>query len=196
LLCEKWVGHGEDKRAVSNSFNAKSTLTVGSKDYTYYSLPEAAKTLGDISRLPYSLKVLLENMLRYEDGAPSQPRTSGRGRLVADQNVSSREIAYRPARVLMQDFTGVPAVVDLAAMRDAMVNLGGDPDKINPLSPVDLVIDHSVMVDSFGSADAFEQNVDRKNFSATMNATPFCAGAKAPLIISAWCPLVRAFATR
>jgi aconitate hydratase len=162
LLCEKWVGHGEDKRAVSNSFNAKSTLTVGSKDYTYYSLPEAAKSLGDISRLPYSLKVLLENMLRYED---DRTVSADDVKAVADwlqTQSSSREIAYRPARVLMQDFTGVPAVVDLAAMRDAMVNLGGDPDKINPLSPVDLVIDHSVMVDSFGSADAFAENVDRE----------------------------------
>jgi aconitate hydratase len=147
---------------VSNSFNAKSTLTVGSKDYTYYSLPEAAKSLGDISRLPYSLKVLLENMLRYED---DRTVSADDVKAVADwlqTQSSSREIAYRPARVLMQDFTGVPAVVDLAAMRDAMVNLGGDPDKINPLSPVDLVIDHSVMVDSFGSADAFAENVDRE----------------------------------
>jgi aconitate hydratase len=137
-------------------------LTVDSKEYTYYSLPEAAKSLGDISRLPYSLKVLLENMLRYED---DRTVSADDVKAVADwlqTQSSSREIAYRPARVLMQDFTGVPAVVDLAAMRDAMVNLGGDPDKINPLSPVDLVIDHSVMVDSFGSADAFAENVDRE----------------------------------
>ena len=147
---------------MSNSFSAKSTLTVGGKDYVYYSLPKAAATLGDISRLPYSLKVLLENMLRYED---DRTVTADDVRAVADwlqTQSSTREIAYRPARVLMQDFTGVPAVVDLAAMRDAMVNLGGDPDQINPLSPVDLVIDHSVMVDSFGSADAFSENVDRE----------------------------------
>jgi aconitate hydratase len=147
---------------VGNSFNAKDTLAVDSKEYTYYSLPEAAKSLGDISRLPYSLKVLLENMLRYED---DRTVSADDVKAVADwlqTQSSSREIAYRPARVLMQDFTGVPAVVDLAAMRDAMVNLGGDPDKINPLSPVDLVIDHSVMVDSFGSADAFAENVDRE----------------------------------
>ena len=145
-----------------NSFNAKTTLSVGDKPYTIYSLPEAAKTLGDVSRLPFSLKVLLENLLRYEDG---RSVTADDVKAVADwlqSQTSSREIAYRPARVLMQDFTGVPAVVDLAAMRDAIVNLGGQPEQINPLSPVDLVIDHSVMVDSFGSADAFGQNVERE----------------------------------
>jgi aconitate hydratase len=145
-----------------NSFNAKTNLTVASQSYTIYSLTEAAKTLGDISRLPFSLKVLLENLLRYEDG---RSVTADDVKAVADwlqTKSSSREIAYRPARVLMQDFTGVPAVVDLAAMRDAIVNLGGDPDKINPLSPVDLVIDHSVMVDAFGSADAFSENVNRE----------------------------------
>jgi aconitate hydratase len=145
-----------------NSFNAKTNLTVADQAYTIFSLPEAAKTLGDISRLPFSLKVLLENLLRYEDG---RSVTADDVRAVADwlqTKSSSREIAYRPARVLMQDFTGVPAVVDLAAMRDAIVNLGGDPDKINPLSPVDLVIDHSVMVDAFGNADAFSENVNKE----------------------------------
>ncbi len=145
-----------------NSFNAKTHLTVGNSTYTIYSLPAAAATLGDIGRLPFSLKVLLENLLRYEDG---RSVTAADVQAIADwltDKTSNREIAYRPARVLMQDFTGVPAVVDLAAMRDAMVNLGGDPDKINPLSPVDLVIDHSVMVDSFGSADAFGQNVEKE----------------------------------
>jgi aconitate hydratase len=145
-----------------NSFNAKSTLSVGGQDYAYYSLPEAAKQLGDISRLPFSLKVLLENLLRYEDG---RTVTADDVRAIAawlDTQHSDKEIAYRPARVLMQDFTGVPAVVDLAAMRDAMVNLGGDPEKINPLSPVDLVIDHSVMVDSFGSPSAFGENVQKE----------------------------------
>ncbi|MEM0981217.1 MAG: aconitase family protein, partial [Cyanobacteria bacterium P01_H01_bin.58] len=147
---------------MTNSFNTKTTLDVDGKIYTYYSLPEAAKTLGDISRLPFSLKVLLENLLRCEDG---RTVTADDIRAIAawlDTQKSDREIAYRPARVLMQDFTGVPAVVDLAAMRDAMVNLGGDPDQINPLSPVDLVIDHSVMVDSFGSQDAFGENVQRE----------------------------------
>jgi len=145
-----------------NSFNAKTPLTVAGQTYTIYSLPEAAKHLGDISRLPFSLKVLLENLLRYEDG---RSVTAADVQALADwlyTQTSSREIAYRPARVLMQDFTGVPAVVDLAAMRDAMVALGGDPDKINPLSPVDLVIDHSVMVDAFGSANAFDENVQKE----------------------------------
>ncbi|HEY9763031.1 MAG TPA: aconitate hydratase AcnA [Trichocoleus sp.] len=143
-----------------NSFNAKTTLTVAEKTYTVYSLPEAAKTLGDVSRLPYSLKVLLENLLRYEDGRTVSADDVRAIAAWLQTKTSDREIAYRPARVLMQDFTGVPAVVDLAAMRDAIVNLGGDPDKINPLSPVDLVIDHSVMVDSFGSNTAFGANVD------------------------------------
>ncbi len=145
-----------------NSFNAKTHLTLADKTYVIYSLPEAAKTLGDISRLPFSLKVLLENLLRYEDG---RSVTAADVQAVAtwlQTQTSSREIAYRPARVLMQDFTGVPAVVDLAAMRDAMVNLGGNPDQINPLSPVDLVIDHSVMVDAFGSSAAFGENVDKE----------------------------------
>ncbi|MBD0335972.1 MAG: aconitate hydratase AcnA [Cyanobacteria bacterium Co-bin13] len=142
-----------------NSFNAKTTLTVADKTYTVYSLPEAAKTLGDVSRLPYSLKVLLENLLRYEDGRTVSADDVRAIAAWLQSRTSEREIAYRPARVLMQDFTGVPAVVDLAAMRDAIVNLGGDPHKINPLSPVDLVIDHSVMVDSFGSNSAFQSNV-------------------------------------
>ncbi|MEO0538113.1 MAG: aconitate hydratase AcnA [Cyanobacteria bacterium P01_A01_bin.123] len=142
-----------------SSFNAKQSLSVHGNSYVIYSLDEAAKTLGDLSRLPYSLKVLLENLLRNEDG---RTVTAEDIQAVADwlqTQSSTREIAYRPARVLMQDFTGVPAVVDLAAMRDAIVNLGGDADKINPLSPVDLVIDHSVMVDSFGSSNAFLDNV-------------------------------------
>jgi aconitate hydratase len=143
-----------------NSFNAKTTLTVADKTYTVYSLPEAAKTLGDVSRLPYSLKVLLENLLRYEDGRTVSAEDVRAIAAWLQSRTSDREIAYRPARVLMQDFTGVPAVVDLAAMRDAIVNLGGDPHKINPLSPVDLVIDHSVMVDSFGSGNAFQTNVE------------------------------------
>lgn len=143
-----------------NSFNAKQTLNVNGKAYQIYSLPAAAEHLGDLSRLPYSLKVLLENLLRHEDG---RTVTADDIRAIADwqqTRTATREIAYRPARVLMQDFTGVPAVVDLAAMRDAMVALGGDPDQINPLSPVDLVIDHSVMVDTYGNANAFAANVE------------------------------------
>ena len=148
---------------MTNSFNAQQTLSVDGKDYIYYSLPEAAKTLGNLDALPFSLKVLLENLLRYEDGRTVTAEDVTAIAQWLQTQTSSREIAYRPARVLMQDFTGVPAVVDLAAMRDAMVSMGGDPEQINPLSPVDLVIDHSVMVDSFGSDAAFDDNV-RKEF--------------------------------
>ena len=144
-----------------DTFNARRTLDVGGKSYDYFSLTEAEKNgLPGISRLPFSLKVLLENLLRYEDG---RTVTADDIRAVAawlETRSSDREIAYRPARVLMQDFTGVPAVVDLAAMRDATTSLGGDPRRINPLVPVDLVIDHSVMVDYFGGEDAFRKNVD------------------------------------
>jgi aconitate hydratase len=144
-----------------DSFKSRRTLDVAGKTYTYFSLPEAEKNgLAGISRLPFSLKVLLENLLRFEDG---RTVTADDIRAVAEwltERCSSREIAYRPARVLMQDFTGVPAVVDLAAMRDATVQLGADPKRINPLVPVDLVIDHSVMVDFFGTPNAFQQNVD------------------------------------
>jgi aconitate hydratase len=145
---------------VGNSFNAKKTITVGDRPYEIYSLTAAAPALGDLSRLPYSLKVLLENLLRHEDGRTVQADDIRAIAAWLTQPTSTREIAYRPARVLMQDFTGVPAVVDLAAMRDAIVKLGGDPNKINPLSPVDLVIDHSVMVDAAGSAEAFTANVE------------------------------------
>jgi aconitate hydratase len=139
-----------------NSLDTRSTLTVGSKSYAYYSLPKAAKTLGDIDRLPFSMKVLLENLLRFEDGETVTGKDlEAMAEWLKERRVS-REIQYRPARVLMQDFTGVPAVVDLAAMRDAMTALGGDPQKINPLVPVHLVIDHSVMVDEFGTPRAFE----------------------------------------
>jgi aconitate hydratase len=144
-----------------DSFKCRKTLTVGAKTYEYFSLPDAEKNgLAGIASLPLSLKVLLENLLRFEDGRSVKADDI---RAVAEwlkTKTSTREIAYRPARVLMQDFTGVPAVVDLAAMRDAMRQLNGDPAKINPLVPVDLVIDHSVMVDFFGSADAFAKNVE------------------------------------
>ena len=149
------VGHDTAK--------TRRTLSAGGKTLSYYSIPAAqAAGLGDFSRLPASLKVVLENMLRFEDG----------GRTVSVEDIKAfaewgakggqnpREIAYRPARVLMQDFTGVPAVVDLAAMRDGIKGLGGDAQKINPLNPVDLVIDHSVMIDEFGNPRAFQKNVD------------------------------------
>ncbi|MDG4648042.1 aconitate hydratase AcnA [Roseibacterium sp. SDUM158017] len=150
------VGHDTAK--------TRKTLKVGDKTYAYYSIAAAeAAGLGDFSKLPAALKVVLENMLRFEDGKTVSvedirafsdwAETGGR---------NPREIAYRPARVLMQDFTGVPAVVDLAAMRDGIKALGGDPQKINPLNPVDLVIDHSVMIDEFGNPRAFQMNVDRE----------------------------------
>jgi len=138
----------------------RRTLTVGDKKYDYFSLPAAAEKIGDVTRLPLSLKVLLENLLRAENG---RTVTVDDVKAIADwlaTRKSDREIAFRPARVLMQDLTGVPAVVDLAAMRDAMQRLGGDAQRINPLSPVDLVIDHSVMIDEFGSAAAFRRNVE------------------------------------
>ncbi|WP_420339423.1 aconitate hydratase AcnA [Roseibium sp.] len=144
-----------------DSFNCKKTLTAGGKTYTYFSIPEAEKNgLEGVSKLPFSLKVVLENLLRFEDG-----RTVTKDDILAcaewlKTRTSTHEISYRPARVLMQDFTGVPAVVDLAAMRDAAVKLGGDPQKVNPQVPVDLVIDHSVMVDYFGTGDAFQKNVE------------------------------------
>jgi aconitate hydratase len=143
-----------------DSLKTRSTLTVGSKSYAYYSLDKAAQSLGDISRLPFSMKVLLENLLRFEDGETVTGKDLEAMAEWLKERRANREIQYRPARVLMQDFTGVPAVVDLAAMRDAMTSLGGDPQKINPLVPVHLVIDHSVMVDEFGTPRAFEKNVE------------------------------------
>ncbi|MBC3466076.1 aconitate hydratase AcnA [Pseudomonas sp. RW10S2] len=143
-----------------DSLKTLKTLQVADRAYHYFSLTEAASQLGDLQRLPMSLKVLLENLLRWEDG---KTVTGDDLRALAGwlkERRSDREIQYRPARVLMQDFTGVPAVVDLAAMRAAMAKAGGDPQRINPLSPVDLVIDHSVMVDRYATAEAFEQNVD------------------------------------
>ncbi|WP_147125407.1 aconitate hydratase AcnA [Shimia ponticola] len=149
----------------SDTAKTRRTLSAGGASFAYYSIPAATEAgLGDFSRLPAALKVVLENMLRFEDG----------GRTVSVDDIKAfaewadkggqnpREIAYRPARVLMQDFTGVPAVVDLAAMRDGIKALGGDPQKINPLNPVDLVIDHSVMIDEFGNPRAFQMNVDRE----------------------------------
>jgi aconitate hydratase len=147
-----------------DSFKALKKLTVGTKTYHYYSLKAAEKNgLEGISRLPFSLKVLLENLLRHEDGRTVKKQDiENFAKWLVEKGKTEREIAFRPARVLMQDFTGVPAIVDLAAMRDAMVALGGDAQKINPLVPVDLVIDHSVIVDQFGTARAFKQNVERE----------------------------------
>ncbi|WP_176082653.1 aconitate hydratase AcnA [Martelella sp. HB161492] len=145
-----------------DSFNCRSTLTVDGKEYVYYSLPKAEENgLAGVSKLPFSMKVLLENLLRNEDGrSVTKADIEAVAAWLSDKGSAGAEIAYRPARVLMQDFTGVPAVVDLAAMRDGIVNLGGDPEKINPLVPVDLVIDHSVIVDEFGTPQAFARNVE------------------------------------
>jgi aconitate hydratase len=144
-----------------DSFNCRRTLEAGGRTYTYYDLKLAEQNgLAGIGALPFSLKVLLENLLRHEDGRTvTREDIASMAEWLVNRGKTDREIAFRPARVLMQDFTGVPAVVDLAAMRDAMKTLGGDPRKINPLAPVDLVIDHSVMVDFFASSSAFRQNV-------------------------------------
>ncbi|SMH54532.1 aconitate hydratase AcnA [Azospirillum agricola] len=144
-----------------DTLKTRRSIAVGGHSYDYFSLKAAEDSgLGDLSRLPFSMKVLLENLLRFEDGRTvSVDDVKAVAQWLVDKR-SDREIAYRPARVLMQDFTGVPAVCDLAAMREAMASLGGDPAKINPLVPVDLVIDHSVMVDFFGGKDAFQKNVD------------------------------------
>ena len=143
-----------------NSFKARKTLKAGGKTYTYFSLAAVEKEVGDLSRLPFSLRVLLENLVRHEDGTTvKKADIAAFADWVKNGGKSTKEINFRPARVLMQDFTGVPAVVDLAAMRDAMNKLGGDAKKINPLVPVDLVIDHSVIVDNFGNTSAFGANV-------------------------------------
>ncbi|MBT4999523.1 MAG: aconitate hydratase AcnA [Tateyamaria sp.] len=144
--------------------NTRKKLTFGKQSISYYSIPAATKAgLGDFSKLPAALKVVLENMLRFEDGKTvSVDDIKAFAEWAVKGGKNPREISYRPARVLMQDFTGVPAVVDLAAMRDGLVALGGDPEKINPLNPVDLVIDHSVMIDEFGNPRAFQANVERE----------------------------------
>ncbi|MCF6305483.1 MAG: aconitate hydratase AcnA [Rhodobacteraceae bacterium] len=148
----------------TDTSNTRRDLTAGGQTVSYYSIPAAQEAgLGDFSRLPAALKVVLENMLRFEDGKTvSTDDIKAFATWASNGGRNPREIAYRPARVLMQDFTGVPAVVDLAAMRDGLVALGGDPDKINPLNPVDLVIDHSVMIDEFGTPRAFAVNVERE----------------------------------
>ncbi|MBX7533674.1 aconitate hydratase AcnA [Qipengyuania sp. 1XM1-15A] len=177
-----------------DTLGTRSTLTVNGKDYAYYSFKKAAEKIGDVSKLPFSLKVLLENMLRFEDGGFTVSTDDAQAIADWQKNpATGKEIQYRPARVLLQDFTGVPCVVDLAAMRDAIGKLGGDTSKINPQVPVNLVIDHSVMVDEFGHPKAFEKNVELeyarnaerydflkwgsksfKNFSAVPPGTGIC----------------------
>src|SRR6266852_4264845 len=143
---------------MNNSFGSLSTLAVGGVHYAIYRLDAVEKQFPQAARLPFSLKILLENLLRTENGLSVQPRDI---EALANWDPRARpctEIAFRPSRVLLQDFTGVPAVVDLAAMRDAMQRMGGDPKKINPLQPVELVIDHSVQVDEAGTLNAFAVN--------------------------------------
>ena len=149
----------------TDSAKTRKTLTLGTDSFDYYSIQAATDAgLGDFSNLPAVLRVVLENLLRFEDNGKTISLDDIKAfALWAKQGGKNpREIAYRPARILLQDFTGVPAVVDLAAMRDGIVALGGDADKINPLNPVDLVIDHSVMIDAFGTPRAFQMNVERE----------------------------------
>src|SRR5450755_3051126 len=145
----------------TNSFDAKASLAVGDRSYEIYRL-DALQERFDVARLPFSLKILLENLLRNEDGESIRVKDIEALASWDAKAEPSTEIAFTPARVLMQDFTGVPAVVDLAAMRDAMADMGGDPARINPLAPAELVIDHSVQVDAFGTRDAFRVNAERE----------------------------------
>ena len=148
------------KSTGQDSLKTRQTLTAGGQEYHYFSIPEAERTIGDVSRLPACLKVLLENVLRFEDGGTTTVEDAKAMAEWVQTGSSTKEVPFRPSRILMQDFTGVPAVVDLAAMRDGIIKLGGQPDKVNPLIPVDLVIDHSVMVDVAGTEDSLHQNVE------------------------------------
>jgi aconitate hydratase len=180
-----------------DTFNTRRELTVGNKTYVYYSLPAAEEAgLGEMARLPRSMKVLLENLLRNEDGSSVDEDDIRKVSAFAEHRGNlEHEIAFRPARVLMQDFTGVPAVVDLAAMRDAMTKLGADPAKINPLNPVDLVIDHSVMVDEFGTPMALQQNMDRE-YERNLERYRFLRWGSSAFNNFAWCPPAPASAIR
>src|ERR687894_1958062 len=142
-----------------DSFGARDTLEAGGEKYEIFRL-EALQSKYDVARLPYSMKILLENLLRFEDGSAVEAEDVEKVAKWDHKADPSEEIAFTPSRVLMQDFTGVPAIVDLAAMRDAMADLGGDPAAINPLRPVDLVIDHSIQVDEFASRFAFKRNAE------------------------------------
>src|SRR5437762_5042269 len=146
---------------IVNSFGTRSTLTTGGRAVQIYSLPALeAAGFPEIARLPYSMKILLENLLRHEDGRFVKATDVEALAAWDVKSTTQREISFAPARVLLQDFTGVPAVVDLAAMRDGIVRLGGDPSRVNPLQPVELVIDHSVQVDYFGLSNAFQLNAE------------------------------------
>ena len=175
-----------------NSFGARDTLKVGDNSYQIYRLDAVPGT----EKLPYSLKVLAENLLRTEDGANI---TKDHIEAIANWDPEadpSIEIQFTPARVIMQDFTGVPCIVDLATMREAVGDLGGDPEKVNPLAPADLVIDHSVIVDVFGNAPTRSSATSRSNTSATASATSSCAGARALSTTSRWCRRAPASCTR
>ena len=162
--------------AQSNSFGAASTLKVGGSEYKYYALQALEKRGVNLSRIPYSIKILLENLLRTENGATVKASDI---EYVAAWKIGApaQEINFSPARVLLQDFTGVPCVVDLAAMRDALRAMGSDPKRANPLIPADLVIDHSVQVDEFGTGTR-SASMRCLNLSATRSATPSCAGGR------------------
>ena len=169
-----------------NSFDAKATLSVGDRSYEIYRL-DALQSKYDVARLPFSLKVLLENLLRNEDGESIRAQDIEALARWNAKDEPAQEIAFTPARVLMQDFTGVPAIVDLAAMRDAMAEMGGDQDKINPLVPAELVIDHSVQVDVFGTRGRLRAQRRARVSTATGSATPSCAGARARFTTSPSC---------
>ena len=145
-----------------DSFGVRSSLKVNGEELEYFSLTSREGGLGNLDHLPFSLKILLENLLRHEDGEAVTGDDIQAMVNWEPARIPDREIAFTPARVLLQDFTGVPAVVDLAVMRDAMADMGGDPSRINPQVPSELVIDHSVQVDSFGTADAFQFNVQKE----------------------------------
>ena len=179
-----------------DTLKTRRTLTVQGKSYDYFSLAEAAKSLGDISRLPVSLKVLLENVLRFEDGTQLHGRRRQGDRRLAAAAHSDKEVPFKPARILLQDFTGVPAVVDLAAMRDGITRLGGDPQKVNPLVPVDLVIDHSVHGRRLRPPRRAGRRTSTSSSSATASATGSCAGARTRSTTSASCRRAPASATR
>src|ERR1700688_4066815 len=168
------------QNAHPNSFGAKSTLAVDGRRYTIFRLDALERAGFPMARLPYSLKILLENLLRFEDGRSVKKNDIEALARWSPQAVSESEIAFRPARVLLQDFTGVPVVVDLAAMRDAMATMGGNPKSINPLQPVELLIDHSVQVDRFGTSDAFAQNA-RLEFEREQDRYAFLKWGQAAL---------------
>ena len=177
-----------------DSFGARHTVDLAGQALEIFRL-DALQPRFDVARLPYSLKVLLENLLRNEDGKAVTVEDIEALASWDPQREPTQEIAYTPSRVLMQDFTGVPAIVDLAAMRDAMAQLGGDPKLINPLVPVELVIDHSIQVDVFGERFAFRRNAELE-FERNRERYAFLRWARAPSTTSPWCRRTRGSATR